>query len=38
MVMGIVARIARVAFTFIVMNVAAVEGAVSALMGRKVWR
>jgi len=31
-------RIARVAFTFIVMNASAVAGAFAALMGRRVWR
>jgi hypothetical protein len=31
-------RIARVAFTFIVMNCSAVVGLISALTRRKVWR
>ncbi len=31
-------RLARVAFTFVMMNYAAVAGLVSALRGRKVWR
>ena len=35
---SVVERAARVAFTFIVMNYAAVAGVVSALVRRKVWR
>jgi len=35
---SVVDRMARVAFTFIVMNCSAVVGLVSALMRRKVWR
>jgi hypothetical protein len=35
---SVVDRIARVAFTFIVMNCSAVVGLVSALARRKVWR
>ncbi len=31
-------RIARVAFTFMMMNYAAVAGLVAALRGRRVWR
>jgi len=34
----LVERIARVAYTFIVMNCSAVIGMASALMRRKVWR
>ena len=32
------ARAARIAFTFVVMNASAVAGLASALLGRKVWR
>lgn len=35
---GIFERAARVAFTFVVMNVSAVAGLGLALFGRKVWR
>ncbi|HJZ74194.1 MAG TPA: hypothetical protein VKE51_20785 [Vicinamibacterales bacterium] len=35
---SLVDRMARVAFTFIVMNCSAVVGLVSALARRKVWR
>lgn len=35
---SLVERAARVAFTFVVMNYAAVAGVVSALTRRKVWR
>ena len=35
---SLVERAARVAFTFVVMNCAAVAGVVSALTRRKVWR
>ncbi len=35
---SLVERLARVAFTFVVMNYSAVVGAVAALRGRKVWR
>jgi hypothetical protein len=31
-------RLARVAFTFLVLNCAAVAGLLSALTGRNVWR
>jgi hypothetical protein len=31
-------RLARVAFTFVMMNYAAVAGLVAAARGRKVWR
>jgi hypothetical protein len=31
-------RIARLAFTFVMMNYAAVAGLVAAARGRKVWR
>ncbi len=31
-------RVARVAFTFVMMNYAAVAGLVAALRGRRVWR
>lgn len=31
-------RLARVAFTFVVMNYSAVVAAVAAMRGRKVWR
>ncbi len=34
----LVDRLARVAFTFVVMNYSAVVAAVAALTGRKVWR
>jgi hypothetical protein len=34
----LVDRLARVAFTFVIMNCSAVAGLVSALMRRKVWR
>jgi len=33
-----VARIARVAFTFVMMNYAAVAGLFAAARGRRVWR
>ena len=36
--LSLVERAARVAFTFVVMNCAAVAGVVSALTRRKVWR
>jgi hypothetical protein len=35
---SVVDRIARIAFTFIMMNCSAVVGVVSALLRRKVWR
>jgi hypothetical protein len=35
---SLVESLARVAFTFVMMNCAAVIGALSALTGRKVWR
>jgi hypothetical protein len=35
---SLVERVARVAYTFIVMNCSAVIGVASALMRRKVWR
>jgi len=35
---SLVDRLARVAFTFVVMNCAAVAGVVSALARRRVWR
>jgi hypothetical protein len=35
---SLIDRAARVAFTFVVMNCAAVAGVVSALARRKVWR
>jgi hypothetical protein len=35
---GIVERAARVAFTFVVMNISAVAGLGVALFGGKVWR
>jgi hypothetical protein len=31
-------RLARIAFTFVMMNYAAVAGLVAAARGRKVWR
>jgi hypothetical protein len=31
-------RLARVAFTFVMMNYAAVAGLIAAARGRKVWR
>jgi hypothetical protein len=31
-------RIARLAFTFVIMNYAAVAGLIAAARGRKVWR
>jgi hypothetical protein len=34
----LVARAARVAFTFVVLNYSAVVGMVAALLRRKVWR
>jgi hypothetical protein len=34
----LVDRLARVAFTFVIMNCSAVAGLVSALTRRKVWR
>lgn len=37
-VTAFVERLARVAFTFVVMNCAAVAGLGAALLGRKVWR
>jgi hypothetical protein len=33
-----VRRLARIAFTFVMMNYAAVAGLVAAARGRKVWR
>jgi hypothetical protein len=36
--MRIVSRAARVAFTFVMMNYAAVAGLLAATRGRKVWR
>jgi len=35
---GPVARLARVAFTFVMMNYAAVAGLFAAARGRRVWR
>jgi len=35
---SIVARLARVAYMFLVLNCSVVAGTVSALTGRKVWR
>jgi hypothetical protein len=35
---SIVARLARVSYMFLVLNYAAVAGAISALARRKVWR
>jgi len=35
---SLVARLARVAYVFVVMNSSAVVGLASALMRRKVWR
>jgi hypothetical protein len=35
---GLIQRAARVAFAFLIMNVAAVAGLAAALTGRKVWR
>ena len=34
----IVQRLARMSFTFVMMNVAAVSGLVALSMGRRVWR
>jgi hypothetical protein len=34
----LVSRLARIAFTFLMMNYSAVAGLFSAVMGRKVWR
>jgi hypothetical protein len=34
----VVSRIARLAYTFVMMNYAAVAGLVAAARGRKVWR
>jgi hypothetical protein len=36
--MAVVSRIARVAYTFVMMNCAAVAGLFAAARGRKVWR
>ena len=36
--MTVVSRIARVAYTFVMMNCAAVAGLFAATRGRKVWR
>ncbi len=36
--MTVVSRIARVAYTFVMMNYAAVAGLFAAARGRKVWR
>jgi hypothetical protein len=36
--MAVVSRIARVAYTFVMMNCAAVGGLFAAARGRKVWR
>jgi hypothetical protein len=36
--MALVSRIARVAYTFVMMNCAAVAGLFAAARGRKVWR
>jgi hypothetical protein len=35
---ALIDRLARVAFTFVLMNYAAVAGLVMALRGRRVWR
>jgi hypothetical protein len=35
---AIIQRLARVSFTFVMMNVAAVSGLVSLSLGRRVWR
>jgi len=35
---SLVERVAKVAFTFVVMNASAVAGLVAALVGKKVWR
>jgi hypothetical protein len=35
---GVIERAARVAFAFLVLNVAAVAGLAAALTGRRVWR
>ena len=35
---AVVSRIARVAYTFVMMNYAAVAGLFAAARGRKVWR
>jgi hypothetical protein len=34
----LIERVARVAFTFLVLNYSAVAGLVAAVLGRKVWR
>jgi hypothetical protein len=34
----VIARLAKIAFTFVVMNYAAVAGLIVAARGRKVWR
>jgi hypothetical protein len=36
--MSVVSRIARVAYTFVMMNYAAVAGLFAAARGRRVWR
>ena len=36
--MAVVSRIARVAYTFVMMNCAAVAGLFAAARGRRVWR
>jgi hypothetical protein len=36
--MDMVQRLAKVAYTFVMMNVAAVSGLVALSMGRRVWR
>jgi hypothetical protein len=35
---SLIDRLARIAFTFIVMNTAAVAGLAAAALGKKVWR
>jgi hypothetical protein len=35
---AVVGRAARIAFTFLVMNVSAITGLVAFLRGKKVWR